>query len=165
MGCATAVAFDKLDACLALTDVSEKSLKETADYLQNVPLTAVLDMRNVAAIRQWLEQVKQKLGPVRVFANCAGVWQAASYYQISEEHWDFILDINLKGNFFFCQAVMKQMQEAGGGSIVNIASTAGEYGNIRAAAHYAASRGGVIAMSKSLAREGAPHIRVNSTFK
>ena len=108
-----------------------------------------------------MKQVKDSLGPVRAFANCAGVWHDSPYSEVTEEQWDFTVDINLKGNFFFCQEAMKQMSEAGGGSIVNISSTAGEYGSIRAAAHYAASKGGVIAMSKSLAREGAPSIRVN----
>lgn len=161
IGRAAAIAFDKLGAKLALTDVSAPSLRETIGLLRQNPYSGTVDMRDASAIREWLGKAKEALGPVRAFANCAGVWHAASYEDVTEEQWDFVLAINLKGNFFFCQAAMEQMKEAGGGSIVNIASTAGEYGSIRAAAHYAASKGGVIAMSKSLAREGAPHIRVN----
>jgi NAD(P)-dependent dehydrogenase (short-subunit alcohol dehydrogenase family) len=162
MGRATALAFEKEGAKLALTDASEKGLKETVAFLQTRQvITGVVDIRNVSAIDDWMNQVKAGLGPVQIFVNCAGVWHSAPYNEITEEQWDFTVDINLKGNFFFCQAAMKQMKEIGGGSIVNFASTAGEYGSIRAAAHYAASKGGVIAMSKSLAREGAPSIRVN----
>jgi 2-hydroxycyclohexanecarboxyl-CoA dehydrogenase len=162
MGRAAALAFDKQGATLALTDASANGLEETVALLGRKDVfRGIVDIRSAKAIQEWMNQVKQALGAVQVFANCAGVWQAASYPDVSEDMWDFVLDINLKGNFFFCQAVMTQMREAGGGSIVNIASTAGEYGSIRAAAHYAASKGGVIAMSKSLAREGAPSIRVN----
>lgn len=162
MGRATAIAFAKEGAKLAITDISIKGLNETVESLQgNEVVAGVVDIRDIEAIHTWMEHVKATLGPVQIFANCAGVFQPKPFYEVTEQEWDFTVDINLKGNFFFCQAAMKQMKEAGGGSVVNMASTAGEYGSIRAAAHYAASKGGVIAMSKSLAREGAPSIRVN----
>ncbi|SFL58135.1 3-oxoacyl-[acyl-carrier protein] reductase [Paenibacillus sp. 1_12] len=162
MGRATAIAFAKEGAKLAITDVSIKGLNETVELLQsNEVVAGVVDIRDISAIHTWMEHVKTTLGPVQIFTNCAGVFKPAPFYEVTEQEWDFTVDINLKGNFFFCQAAMKQMKEAGGGSVVNMASTAGEYGSIRAAAHYAASKGGVIAMSKSLAREGAPSIRVN----
>ena len=162
MGRVTALAFAAQGAKLALTDASSKGLEETKALITNASVfTGVVDMRSVESIRKWMSEVKQTLGLVQIFANCAGVWHAAPYNEITEEHWDFMLSVNLKGNFFFCQEAMMQMTEAGGGSVVNISSTAGEYGSIRAASHYAASKGGVIAMSKSLAREGAPSIRVN----
>lgn len=162
MGRATALAFNQEGAKLALTDASAKGLAETVALLKNKNvISSVVDIRNIHSINDFMNLVKEKLGNVRVFANCAGVWHDSSYEDVTEEQWDFMVDINLKGNFFFNQAAMKQMKAAGGGSIVNIASTAGEYGSIRHAAHYAASKGGVIAMSKSLAREGAPFIRVN----
>jgi NAD(P)-dependent dehydrogenase (short-subunit alcohol dehydrogenase family) len=162
MGRATALSFAKEGAKLALTDASEKDLNETVALLKGKEVVSgVVDIRDISAIQTWMDKVKSTLGLVQVFANCAGVWHSAPYNEVTEKDWDFTVDINLKGNFFFCQAAMKQMKEAGGGSVVNISSTAGEYGSIRAAAHYAASKGGVIAMSKSLAREGAPSIRVN----
>ncbi|MBO9610662.1 MAG: SDR family oxidoreductase [Paenibacillaceae bacterium] len=162
MGRAVALAFAREGAKLAICDVSAKGLDETKALLGNSEVLAgVVDSRRIASIREWMGEVKATLGPVRAFVNCAGVWHDSPYSAVTEEQWDFTVDINLKGNFFFCQEAMKMMSEAGGGSIVNIASTAGEYGSIRAAAHYAASKGGVIAMSKSLAREGAPSIRVN----
>lgn len=162
MGRAVALAFAREGARLAICDVSARGLDETKVLLGNGDVVAgVVDSRRIASIREWMGEVKAALGPVRAFVNCAGVWHDSPYSAVTEEQWDFTVDVNLKGNFFFCQEAMKQMSEAGGGSIVNIASTAGEYGSIRAAAHYAASKGGVIAMSKSLAREGAPSIRVN----
>ena len=101
-------------------------------------------------------------GSVRVLANCAGVWHDAPYDAVSERDWDFVMDINLKGSFFICQAAMKQMSEAGAEARSSISLRPPE--NTAAFAplpDYAASKGGIIAMSKSLAREGAPSIRVN----
>lgn len=162
MGRAAAAAFEREGALLALTDASARGLEETVSLLRNPDtLAGVVDLRDPSAVRSWMEEVRARIGPVRILANCAGVWHDSPYDGVTESDWDFVMDVNLKGSFFVCQAAMRQMAEAGGGSIVNIASTAGEYGSIRAAAHYAASKGGIIAMSKSLAREGAPRIRVN----
>ncbi|WP_165452198.1 SDR family NAD(P)-dependent oxidoreductase [Paenibacillus thalictri] len=166
MGRQVAKTFARQGARLALCDASPKGLEVTVEELRkeygDIQVRAgIVDVRDVQAIHQWAGEVLSALGPVQTLVNCAGVWHAADYQDVTERDWDFVVDINLKGSFFFCQAVMDQMRQAGGGSIVNIASTAGEYGSIRAAAHYAASKGGIIAMSKSLAREGAPSIRVN----
>ncbi|MBM7568359.1 SDR family oxidoreductase [Paenibacillus sacheonensis] len=162
MGRTVALAFEREGAKLALMDASSTGLMETVSKLQNgnVPHETV-DIRDVSAIRLFMGRIREELGPASVLANCAGVWHEAAFDEVTEDNWNFVVDVNLKGNFFLCQEAMKQMKEAGGGSVVNIASTAGEYGSIRPAAHYAASKGGIIAMSKSLAREGAPSIRVN----
>jgi NAD(P)-dependent dehydrogenase (short-subunit alcohol dehydrogenase family) len=166
MGREVAKTFAKQGARLALCDASQKGLDVTLEELKKEDshvklVTGIVDVRDILSIRGWVGEVKEKLGPVSALVNCAGVWHAADAQDVTEQDWNFVLDINLKGSFFFCVAAMEQMREAGEGSIVNIASTAGEYGSIRAAAHYAASKGGIIAMSKSLAREGAPCIRVN----
>jgi len=74
-----------------------------------------------------------------------------------------MLTANLVTAFVACCAVLPAMVERGSGSVVNFASTAGEYGSISPAAHYAAAKGGVIAMTKSLAREVSPHgVRINA---
>jgi NAD(P)-dependent dehydrogenase (short-subunit alcohol dehydrogenase family) len=162
MGRAAAVLFAEHGAKVALCDISESALTETANLVATDEVfTGLVDLRNVSSIRDWMSNVKKNLGPAQVLVNCAGVWHSAPQEQLTETDWDFVVDVNLKGAFFFCQTAIEQMREAGKGSIVNIASTAGEYGSIRPATHYAASKGGIIAMSKSLAREGAPIVRVN----
>jgi NAD(P)-dependent dehydrogenase (short-subunit alcohol dehydrogenase family) len=166
MGREIAKSFAKQGARLALCDASPKVLDVTVQELRElVPqvqvTSGIVDVRDVQSIRGWVGEVKEKLGYVSALVNCAGVWHMAEAQDVTEQDWNFVVDINLKGTFFFCQAVLEQMREAGKGSIVNIASAAGEYGSIRPASHYAASKGGIIAMSKSLAREGAPSVRVN----
>jgi len=162
MGREAALAFQREGAMLALMDVSSERLLETVSCLPDPNVFHdTVDIRDVKAIRSFMHRVREEVGPIRALANYTGVWHEAAYDQVTEEIWQYVIDINLKGCFFVCQEAMKQMKAHGGGSIVNIASTAGEYGSIRAAAHYAASKGGIIAMSKSLAREGSPNVRVN----
>lgn len=101
-------------------------------------------------------------GTLHIFVNCVGFFDISEIENIDEASWYKTMDINLKGTFFTCQKAFTMMKRQKSGSIVNFASAAGEYGSIRPGSHYAASKGSVIAMSKSLAREGAEHqIRVN----
>jgi cyclopentanol dehydrogenase len=88
-------------------------------------------------------------GRLDILVNNAGIFQRKPMHEISEEEWDLIMDVNGKGVFLGCKAVLGPMKQSGGGSIVNISSTAG----IRASmsSHYGASKGAVRLMSKSVA--------------
>jgi NAD(P)-dependent dehydrogenase (short-subunit alcohol dehydrogenase family) len=104
-----------------------------------------------------------ELGPVGGLVNCAGLFAPLPFEDIDRDAWAQTISANLDTAFTACRTVLPGMVERGSGSIVNFASTAGEYGSIRPAAHYAAAKGGVIAMTKSLAREASPHgVRVNA---
>ena len=100
-------------------------------------------------------------GRLDILVNNAGVYQRKPMHEISEEDWDLIMDVNGKGVFLGCKAALDPMKRSGGGSIVNISSTAG----IRASmsSHYGASKGAVRLMSKSVAVQYAKDgIRCNS---
>jgi NAD(P)-dependent dehydrogenase (short-subunit alcohol dehydrogenase family) len=108
-------------------------------------------------------ELEQSRGGVDGLVNCAGLWEVAPWSEIDTPSWEGVLDANLRSAFVSCQAVLPGMVERRSGSIVNFASTAGEYGSISPASHYAAAKGGVIAMTKSLAREVGPfNVRVNA---
>jgi NAD(P)-dependent dehydrogenase (short-subunit alcohol dehydrogenase family) len=108
-------------------------------------------------------RVEERLGPVDGLVNCAGLFAPLPYDEIDERAWADALAANLTTALATCRAVLPGMVARGAGSVVNFASTAGEYGSIRPAAHYAAAKGGVIALTKSLAREVSPHgVRVNA---
>ncbi|MCK4305029.1 MAG: SDR family oxidoreductase, partial [Candidatus Eisenbacteria sp.] len=96
------------------------------------------------------------------FVNNAGITRDTLLLRMTEEQWDMVLDINLKGTFFGCQAAAKVMMKARSGKIVNMASIMGLVGNA-GQANYAASKAGVIALTRSAAKELASrNINVNA---
>jgi NAD(P)-dependent dehydrogenase (short-subunit alcohol dehydrogenase family) len=100
---------------------------------------------------------------IRGVVNCAGVFVGQEFEEITEKDWLPIITSNLVTTISMCRAVLPVLREQSYGSVVNFASTAGEYGSIRPAALYAAAKGGVIALTKSLAREyGQFGVRVNA---
>ena len=100
-------------------------------------------------------------GRLDILVCNAGIWKGAPIERMSEAEWDEMIDVNLKGTYLACRYAVPHMIAAGGGTIVNISSTAGQRGEA-GHAHYAASKGGMIAWTKSLAAELAEHgIRVN----
>jgi len=120
------------------------------------------DATAAGSLEQLRAQIADSLGDPTVLVNCVGIWDMKDYDVVTEDDWRRVLDGNLTSAWCSCQAFLPAMCGQGRGSVVNFASTAGEYGSIRPAAHYAAAKGGIIAMSKSLAREVSPHgVRVN----
>jgi 3-oxoacyl-[acyl-carrier protein] reductase len=116
------------------------------------------DVTAGAEVRAMVARVEDELGPLDVLVNNAGVVRRGGLFAITEEMWDEVLDVNLKGTFLCAQAVAKGMVARGGGVIVNIASMRGVEG-AASSMHYAAAKAGVIALTKSLAKELAPHVR------
>lgn len=165
IGSHIAHALAKQGAKLALCDVNESNLKGTEQSLMEIGATVLAvktDITDAEDVKQFYDQIKQQYTRVDILVNCAAIFDVGEISEIDEKRWDRTIDINLKGIFNMCQGAFSLMKDNGYGSIINFASTAGEYGSVRPAAHYAASKGGVIALSKSLAREGAKdQIRVN----
>ena len=119
------------------------------------------DLAKVEEIRRLFSEVRERFGPLDCLVNNAARFTRFNPLEITEQAWDFIHDVNLKATFFCCQEGARQMEEAGGGRIVNISSL----GGIRPWAdhvHYCASKAGVIMMTKALAKALAPRITVNS---
>jgi 3-oxoacyl-[acyl-carrier protein] reductase len=114
--------------------------------------------------RAMVERCRAELGRLDVVVNNAGTTHFVRHTELeemTEEKWDRILAVNLKGPFFVSRAAIPLMRAGGGGSIVNVASVAGLAGSGSSIA-YAASKGGLITMTKSLAKAFAPDIRVNA---
>ena len=113
-----------------------------------------LNVTDGAACKELTEYAKEKYGKIDVLVNNAGITRDAMTRKMTDERWDLVIDINLKGVFNLTRYVGPLMEELGGGSIINIASVVGEYGNI-GQANYAASKAGVIGLSKTWAKEFA----------
>jgi 3-oxoacyl-[acyl-carrier protein] reductase len=90
---------------------------------------------------------------VDILVNNAGIWKLIPTEETSEEEWDRIVNVNMKGTFLCCRAAIPIMRKQGKGHIVNIASIAARNGGTMAGIHYVASKGGVLAMTKKLGKE------------
>ena len=101
-----------------------------------------------------MELALAKLGPVSILVNNAGINKPTDFDQVTDEDWDNILGVNLKGPFICSQVALPYLRRAGGGSIIHIGSVSGQYGGPRTA-HYAASKAGLISLSQVIARFGA----------
>jgi NAD(P)-dependent dehydrogenase (short-subunit alcohol dehydrogenase family) len=107
-------------------------------------------------------KVREALGPVTILVNNAGIEEFIPFQQISEQSWDRVMDVNLKGAYFATQAVLPDMLAAGWGRIVNLTALGAQSGAANMV-HYTATKGGLAAMTKSLAVElGAKGITVNA---
>jgi 3-oxoacyl-[acyl-carrier protein] reductase len=146
---------------------SKDDAEETAAAAREKGVRAICvacDVADDGQVRAMIERCKAELGRLDVVVNNAGTTffvKHAELEEMTEEKWDRILAVNLKGPFFVSRAAISLMRAGGGGSIVNVASVAGVAGSGSSIA-YAASKGGLITMTKSLARALAPDIRVNA---
>src|SRR6266851_3181582 len=126
--------------------------------VQALPLRA--DVADVAQTLALVDATVKHFGRVDLLVANAGIWEGAPVEEMSEALWDRVIDANLKGTWTACRAVVPFMKEQGSGAIVIVSSTAGQRGEA-GYSNYAASKGGQISFTKSLAAELAPYIRVN----
>jgi NAD(P)-dependent dehydrogenase (short-subunit alcohol dehydrogenase family) len=161
-----AAALAAAGARVALTDLAGEELAAVERDVAAAGAPVVVDGfdgTDAARFAAFHERVCDTLGPVDGLVTCAGFWQPKPFHELTTDDLITMLTANLVTAFVACRAVLPAMVERGTGSVVNFASTAGEYGSISPAAHYAAAKGGVIAMTKSLAREVSPHgVRINA---
>jgi 3-oxoacyl-[acyl-carrier protein] reductase len=115
-------------------------------------LAVEADVTSKPAVEAMVQTTVETLGRLDILVNNAGIFPIAPVTTMTEEVWDRVMAINLKGVFLCSQAVLAPMRRAGGGRIINIASVSGLVGAV-GMAHYAASKAGVIGFTKSLARE------------
>ncbi len=120
-----------------------------------------IDLTDLASISAFADAVQTRYGPVDVLVNCAGWGRTAPFWDGTPEFWSQLIALNLMGPMHLTKALLAPMMERGGGHIVNVASDAGRVGSLGETV-YSAAKGGLIAFTKSLARETARHgIRVN----
>ena len=165
MGRASATAFGAAGASVALVDINGPGARRVASQIEDASgvATTVIeaDLTDTAQIRATFERVVAEFGQVDCLANVAGIWPDASVLDTTEELWDGVMALNLRGVFFCCREAMRLMFERGSGCIVNVASGAAFVG-LRNNSAYAASKAGLVAMSRTMALEGARRgVRVN----
>lgn len=160
IGAATAKALATEGACVVAADVAFDPARAVADKIRQQGGRALgvhLDVTRPESVREMMKIVHQEWGPVHILVNNAGVCPATPLADISLEEWNRVLAVNLTGAFLCAQAVLPDMIALKWGRIVNMSSVAGQVGGSIVGAHYVASKGGMLALTKSLALIGAPH--------
>ena len=168
MGKADALAFAKNGAKVVVSDISQEECELVVDEIKKnggEGLAVKCDVTNEKETEEMVKKTVDKFGKVDILVNNAGICEFKPFLELTEEEWDKTLDINLKGYFLCAQAVAKEMVKKKSGVIINIASVVmGQMGmGMAGLAHYSASKGGIAALTKTLALEFAPYnIRVNA---
>lgn len=162
IGQAVALALGADGWDLALLGRSRDSLTATSDRLAGRAVVLAADVRDPEKIADAVAEAEQRLGPLDALVNNAGVQRLSPALEVTEGDWDDVLDTNLKGAFFCAQAAGRAMTARRSGVIVNVASAAGLVAVADRAA-YAASKAGMIMLTRSLALEWAAYdVRVNA---
>jgi 2-hydroxycyclohexanecarboxyl-CoA dehydrogenase len=157
IGLAISQRFARDGAAVAVWDIDEAKVQETVAELTAAGHKAIgsrVDVSKRDQIDAAVEQVRAAFGPVSILVNNAGISNYIPFLEMTEEAWDRMITINLKGVFLCTQAVLPGMLEAGWGRIVNISSSSTQSGSPKMS-HYVASKGGVIGFTKALAVEFA----------
>ena len=165
IGQAIALQLASDGADLALCDVKVEWLADTVAKVKALGRRAeayAMDVSNGTAVGEAVTRIAADFGRIDVLVNNAGITRDTLLIRMSEEDWDAVLDINLKGAFLVTKAVVKYMMKQRAGAIVNIASVVGIMGNA-GQANYTASKAGLIALTKTTAKElGSRNVRVNA---
>lgn len=150
------------DVCTFSNDIDQvKALRAEVGDVEGRCLVEEADVRDAAALQDVLDAAVSRFGPVRVLVNNAAIRRTGNVMATTEEVWDEVLDVNLKGQFLLSKVAVPTMVEAGGGAIVNMASISAYGGGSHVA--YVTSKAGVIGLTKAMAADLAKYrIRVNA---
>ena len=158
MGEATCHELGRRGHKVAVLDLNDEAAQRVAEELRAQGVTALgvaADVTDRPMVEEAFAKVRSELGSVGILVTSAGLFDYSPFTEITPESWARIIDVNLTGTFHCCQVAIPDMVAAGWGRIVMISSSSAQRGS-PFAAHYAASKGGVITLTKSLAREYAP---------
>ncbi len=163
IGEAVAARLARAGATVAVADRNEAGAWTAAGKIGAGAIAVALEVTDRNSVERMVQTILARTGRIDILVNNAGIGgRAAPLWEQTDEHWNDCLAVNLTGVFYCCRAVIQHMRTRRYGRIVNVASIAGKEGNPNMTA-YSASKAGVIAFTKSLAKEVAPEgICVNS---
>lgn len=149
--------------CDINADLLPKTVAELAARTQTKVIGELADVSQEEAVSRFVEKAQHELGTVDILINNAGLYILHKIEEVSADEWDRVMAVNLKSYFLMAKAVLPAMKAQNYGRIINIASAAGKSGGTVCGIHYAASKGGVIAMTYHLAKQvGQYGITVNA---
>jgi len=166
LGLAIARGLAQAGARVALTDIDVDGAEAAARTLRgegHETMALKLDVRDEADLQRGFDAAAASFGGIDILVNNAAVTPHRSLWEITTAEWDEVMAVNLRGCFFGCRIAAKHMRERGWGRILNLSSLAGQQTTSVTGAHYAASKAGLFALTRSFAQELAPHgVTVNA---
>jgi len=166
IGEAIALTFAKEGSHVAVLDLIADQAGQVAERIQSMGRKSMaigMDISKSQDVHRAVQQALDAFGRIDILVNNAAICQATPIEKITEEEWDRLFAVNMKGVFLCSKAVMPVMKHQKSGRIINFGSIAGKVGGVLAGAHYSATKAGVMCFTKSLARELAPHgVNVNA---
>jgi len=164
LGKAFAQAFATEGAKVAIVDINEEAAQQTSVEIQG-SIAVKADVTSEESLKVMTQKVIDEFGRLDVLINNAAIYagiQRKPFFELSEKEWDLVMNVNLKGTWMASKAVFPFMKSQGGGKIINISSATVMSGSPQWS-HYVASKGGVIGLTRSMAREiGDFNINVNN---
>lgn len=161
IGRATAVRLGEERARVAAADLNADGAAATASAIGPEAVGLGLDITDLSSVQAAVAEAERLLGPIEILVNCAGWDRVEPFLDSSEETWDRIIDVNLKGVIRCTRSVLDGMISRRSGRIVNVSSDAGRVGSSGEVV-YSGAKAGIIGFSKGVARETARHgLRVN----
>jgi len=155
--------------CDNIIDVYDRNLRARAEEINSFgrrSLAIQVDITNKNDVDNMVKRVEDELGPINILVNNAGIYKGGTVLEMDEDSLDNVMDVNLKGSFLSCKAVIKGMMERENGNIINLSSVnafSAPAGSSAGRSIYAASKAGVILLTRALALElGKYNIRVNA---
>ncbi len=159
IGLAISKKFANCGMNVAILSVTEGSAKKESEEINNqggVSIGIQCDVSDESSIELALSKVNQKFGSIDVLVNSAGVLDMSKIEEMTVDHWDKVMSINLRGTFLMIQKSIKYLEKSGSPRIINISSNSGRMGGFENGMAYSASKGGIIAMTYGIARQLAP---------
>ena len=167
IGQAAARRFAQEGAQVVISDAHGRRVQELAeamsdDYGRQVPGLAV-DVRDVDQVNAMVDTTMERFGRIDILMNNAGINRLSPVWEMDDETWRLVLDVNLTGTFHCTRAALPHMIERKAGAIVNLASVVGWFGSGDGESHYAAAKAGIMGFTRAVAAEVGKHgIRVNA---
>lgn len=166
LGKAIALELARKGSHLVVGDVNLEAAQRVTEEVHALGRRALalrVDVSKATDVNEMADRVVKEFGRIDILVNNAGICQVISIEAMTEEDWDRVMNVNLKGVFLSSRAVMGVMKKQRSGRIVNMGSVAGKVGGIATGANYSVSKAGVICFTKALARELAPYgVTVNA---
>ena len=167
IGQAAARRFLSEGAELVISDAHARRVEGMATALSNEAGREVLglevDVTNKDQVQRMVDVALEKFGKIDILINNAGINRLEPVWEMSDETWDLVINVNLKGTFYCTRAVLPSMMERGGGCIINMSSSIGWMAEGDGEAHYAAAKAGIMGFTRAVAAEVAGKgIRVNA---